>query len=173
MATQIALLDETKNLSKGLVDDEGFPRNDLDFGELVNYRNLKRRKAELNNDHLALMKEIESRLFAFHAKQLGAKNQNWSSETSQPKANFLKSKPIQEEPVKKKEESPKIDYLTPFARIDSVAPGSPAEKCGLQIGDLVSEFGEVMIYSMDWKKQITGLVREGVAIRVIMMRKHV
>ena len=105
------------------------------------------------------MKDIESKLFAFHAAQLGAKNENWSSETTQPKANFLKSKPVQVEPVKKKEESQKIDYLTPFARIDSVAPGSPAEKCGLQVGDLVSEFGEVMIYSMDWKKQIASLVK--------------
>lgn len=105
------------------------------------------------------MKDIESKLFAFHAAQLGVKNENWSSETTQPKANFLKSKPVQVEPVKKKEESQKIDYLTPFARIDSVAPGSPAEKCGLQVGDLVSEFGEVMIYSMDWKKQIASLVK--------------
>ena len=37
---------------------EGFPREDIDFGELSNFRNLKRRKAELNNDHVKLMKEI-------------------------------------------------------------------------------------------------------------------
>jgi DNA-binding ferritin-like protein (Dps family) len=30
---------------------------------LSNYRNLKRRREELNNDHSALMKEIEKRLF--------------------------------------------------------------------------------------------------------------
>lgn len=106
------------------------------------------------------MKDIESKLFAFHATQLGLKNnENWSNETNQPKANFMKNKPAQEEPVKKNEESQKIDYLTPFARIDSVAPGSPAEKCGLQAGDLVSEFDEVMIYSMDWKKQIASSVK--------------
>ena len=54
---QIVGLDETKDL-KRVVDHEGFPRADLDFGELANYRNLKRRRAELNNDHLALMKDI-------------------------------------------------------------------------------------------------------------------
>jgi hypothetical protein len=27
---------------KGVVDAEGFPRADLDFGQLANYRNLKR-----------------------------------------------------------------------------------------------------------------------------------
>lgn len=29
--------------SKDLVDREGFPRADLDYGELAEYRNLKRR----------------------------------------------------------------------------------------------------------------------------------
>lgn len=58
LTTQLDLLDETKHFSQGLVDREGFPRNDIDFGEIANYRNLKRRKAELNNDHFALMKQI-------------------------------------------------------------------------------------------------------------------
>lgn len=59
-------MNETKGFNKGMVDSEGFPRNDLDFGEISHFRNLKRRKAELNNDHLALMKEIEKGLFALH-----------------------------------------------------------------------------------------------------------
>ncbi len=48
------------------MDSEGFPRADLDFGELTNYRNLKREKAELNNDHMVVMKEIEKKLFLLH-----------------------------------------------------------------------------------------------------------
>jgi 26S proteasome non-ATPase regulatory subunit 9 len=56
LANNIAILDETKSFNKSLVDAEGFPRSDIDFGELSNYRNLKRKFAELNNDHLALMK---------------------------------------------------------------------------------------------------------------------
>ena len=67
LTTKIELIDETKQFSHGLVDHEGFPRNDINFGELANYRNLKRRKAELNNDHSALMKQIEGKLFALHA----------------------------------------------------------------------------------------------------------
>ena len=39
------VLEETKNMGKSVVDHEGFPRSDLDFGELANYRNLKRRRA--------------------------------------------------------------------------------------------------------------------------------
>ena len=43
---------------KGVIDVEGFPRADLDFGQISNYRNLKRKKAELNNDHFEIMKQI-------------------------------------------------------------------------------------------------------------------
>lgn len=55
--------------SKNLVDSEGFPRPDLDFGELADYRNTKRRLNELNNDHLALMREIESKLYLLHEQK--------------------------------------------------------------------------------------------------------
>ena len=67
MTTKIELIDETKNLGGNLTDSEGFPRADIDFGELANYRNLKRRKAELNNDHFALMKTIEKKLHLLHS----------------------------------------------------------------------------------------------------------
>jgi hypothetical protein len=63
------------------VDSEGSPRADIDFGELTNYRNLKRRKAEINNDHLALMKEIENKLFAYHST-LPKAQQNYEEETT-------------------------------------------------------------------------------------------
>ena len=39
----------------------------MDFGELAKYRSLKKQKAMLNNDHLALKKEIEKGLFSLHA----------------------------------------------------------------------------------------------------------
>lgn len=60
---ELTAINETKKFDKGLVDAEGFPRADIDFGELSDYRNLKRRKVELNNDHVALMKQIEKKLF--------------------------------------------------------------------------------------------------------------
>jgi hypothetical protein len=56
LETKIKAIDEHHHLEKGLIDNEGFPRADLDFGELTNYRNLKKQKAELNNDHMILMK---------------------------------------------------------------------------------------------------------------------
>ena len=48
-----------------LVDDEGFPRADLDLIEIRKHRN---RLACLQTDHQALMKQIEDNLFKLHAK---------------------------------------------------------------------------------------------------------
>lgn len=142
LTSQIALIDETKSFSKGLVDSEGFPRSDIDFGELSNYRNLKRRKAELNNDHYALMKEIETKLFSLHASYKPQTEQTWEKETTQPQPQnaFLKAGKKEKEMIKEEKPVSKIDYLTPFAKISLVSEGSPAWKGGVRAGDLLSEF---------------------------------
>lgn len=49
----------SKGFDKSLVDEEGFPRAELDFGELVSYKNLRRAFNMKNNDHMSLMKELE------------------------------------------------------------------------------------------------------------------
>ena len=48
---------------------------------------------------------------------------------------------------------------------------SPAEKGGLKIGDLLSEFSEVNIYTVDSIKQIPKYVKEGLDGTVVVMRK--
>ena len=66
--------------------------------------------------------------------------------------------------------STKIDYLTPFSRVSIVFEGSPAEKAGLKVGDLLSELAEINIYSLDWQKQIAGVVKEGIPLKLVVMR---
>ena len=53
------------DMKTSLVDNEGFPRNDIDV-YLV--RNTRHRIVCLQNDCRALMKEIELKLVEFHAK---------------------------------------------------------------------------------------------------------
>jgi S1-C subfamily serine protease len=66
--------------------------------------------------------------------------------------------------------TPKIDYLTPFAKISLIFEKSPAESAGLKVGDLVSEFADVTIYSMDWIKQLGQTVREGEELKLVILR---
>lgn len=72
---------------------------------------------------------------------------------------------------KKKEIGHGIDYLTPFAKVSLVEEGSPSHKGGLEVGDLLSEFAEVNIYSLDNLKQIPRHVKEGLEIDIAVMRK--
>lgn len=44
--------------NNNLVDDEGFPSEDLDYGKLKDYRILKKKENELLNDHKDIMKKI-------------------------------------------------------------------------------------------------------------------
>lgn len=55
----------TKNLKQypsgfddKLVDDEGFPSEDLDYGKLKDYRILKKKQNVLFNDYKVVMKEL-------------------------------------------------------------------------------------------------------------------
>mmetsp|Transcript_35538 Transcript_35538/g.32033 ORF Transcript_35538/g.32033 Transcript_35538/m.32033 type:complete len:160 (-) Transcript_35538:323-802(-) len=85
----IQAINEAKNYEKGLVDEEGFPRKDLDFAELADYKDKKRRFNELNNDYKALMKEIEKKLFALHSTYKGKEGEEQkfgeeNKETTEP-----------------------------------------------------------------------------------------
>jgi len=57
----------SKNLDKDLVDSEGFPRADIDFGELTIYRQLKQKLDIINNDLTNHMKKIEKSLVDYHS----------------------------------------------------------------------------------------------------------
>ena len=63
-----------------------------------------------------------------------------------------------------------IDYLTPFAKITSIETESPAFKYGIRKDDLLSEFSEITIYTVDNIKQIPKHVKEGHKIVVIVLR---
>ena len=53
------VFDLSQDCQGSLVDEEGFPRENLEWGKLVNFRNLKRKNNELNNDLKLVMKQIE------------------------------------------------------------------------------------------------------------------
>ena len=49
------------------MDSEGFPRADIDFGELTIYRQLKQKLDIINNDLTNHMKKIEKSLVDYHS----------------------------------------------------------------------------------------------------------
>jgi 26S proteasome non-ATPase regulatory subunit 9 len=65
------------------------------------------------------------------------------------------------------------DIHTPFAKINSVAPNSPAAEAGMQKGDYIKKFGPVNALNHDKLKKLTELVaaNEGVSTSRSTFRK--
>jgi len=105
---QIGILKANNStLHSRLVDNEGFPRADLDIYAV---RHARVRVIELRNDLSAVMDQI--------AKALGTVYAPASGTDSEPEQ--------------------KLDV---FAKVNAIAPGSPAASAGLQRDDLIEKFG--------------------------------
>ncbi|XP_011881654.1 PREDICTED: 26S proteasome non-ATPase regulatory subunit 9 [Vollenhovia emeryi] len=104
-----------------LVDSEGYPRQDIDVYQA---RHTRHKIICLTNDHKDLMRKIEEGLHRVHAL-VG------SSIAGQ----LLPDVPDNQEA--------EVESLEPFLRVNLVSPGSPAETAGIQVEDLILEFGSV------------------------------
>ncbi|VDQ02211.1 unnamed protein product, partial [Trichobilharzia regenti] len=101
-------------LDTPLVDDEGFPRSDIDVALIRITRNNIRC---LNTDHKQIMLELETALHELHEYA----RQNPSGKCSHP------SKQDSNEDRQIEEKSSEV-IKTPFLRIDQIAPNSIAEQ---------------------------------------------
>ncbi|XP_068686616.1 26S proteasome non-ATPase regulatory subunit 9-like isoform X1 [Montipora foliosa] len=104
-----------------LIDDDNYPRSDVDVYAVRVARN---RIICLQNDHKALMKEIESGIHEIHAQAREEKENE---------------KEQQEVKTKDGMES----QLSAFLRVDSVVEGSPSSQAGLKVGDHILKFGSI------------------------------
>ena len=126
-------------LKSSLIDNEGFPRDDVDLMEV---RKLRNKHAILQTDHKNIMKLIENRLFGLHVDYkeihpIGKEPEPVVKESAP--LEVRKESQIDSSNSKETNGSEKI----PFVWIHDVAPGSPAEQDGFQIGDALYRFGEV------------------------------
>merc|ERR1719245_2633105 len=103
-----------------LIDNEGYPRNDIDVHKVREGRN---RLICLGNDLKAITLKIEMGLHNLHSQ----------SAQSVPKSQASEAVSLAEDNEKMK----------PFANIDSVDPNSPADLAGIKIGDQMVSFGSV------------------------------
>ncbi|XP_076055808.1 26S proteasome non-ATPase regulatory subunit 9 [Oratosquilla oratoria] len=106
-------------LQEPVVDREGYPRADIDVYQVQHARH---RIRCLQNDHTAIMKEIEAGLEKVHAEARA------SQQVDPDGANVASEEHI---------------HFESFCKIDQVVPGSPADLGGLKVNDLVIKFGSV------------------------------
>jgi 26S proteasome non-ATPase regulatory subunit 9 len=101
-----------------LVDAQDFPRNDIDIYAV---RDARVNIIRLTNDRDQLTKQIEEKIGKIHTET-----------NSKP----LKSVKDEEPPVRRTTNKP-------ILRISAVSEGSPAEEGGLEVNDIVIQFGKL------------------------------
>lgn len=108
-------------LKDSLIDSEGYPRGDIDIYAIKNKR---RRLAEINTDHKALMRKIESMMQVMYASTSPDENEVMHLEQELPTV---------------------IDDLAiaPFLLVDKIFISSPADACGLRLFDKIIRFGNI------------------------------
>lgn len=154
-----AVLDGQKGvgMTEPLVDCEDYPRADVD---LYQVRTARHNIACLQNDHQAVMKQVEEALHQLHArdKEKQARDQ---AEARQEAQEALSSA-----------QSPRDWPPRAFARVGSISAGSPASNAGLQVGDEIVEFGSVNANNFQSLQNIGSVVQhsEGRPLNVTVIR---
>ncbi|ETV90643.1 hypothetical protein H310_14601 [Aphanomyces invadans] len=127
-----------------LVDEEGFPRSDID---VYTVRHKRHRFACLQNDLKWKMKEIEDVMTSIYAEQkaqqpptLKQPNSTAKGTLSHSTVHAIEANKGTALPVKLLGNSG-VDSAIPFARVESIQDGSPSSEAGLQVGDLILQFG--------------------------------
>ncbi|XP_019722609.1 26S proteasome non-ATPase regulatory subunit 9 [Hippocampus comes] len=144
------LEDQGVGLDGPLVDAEGYPRADVNLYQI---RTARHNISCLQNDHKAIMAEIEDALHKLHARE--------------------KAKRLHDRTEAFEEAMEQQDTLpAAFARVDAVTQGSPASAAGLKVGDEVIEFGSVNTGNFQNLHNIASVVQhsEGKPLRVTVVR---
>ncbi|XP_074777565.1 26S proteasome non-ATPase regulatory subunit 9 isoform X2 [Athene noctua] len=132
-------------MNEPLVDAEGFPRDDID---LYQVRTARHNIICLQNDHKALMKQVEEALHQLHARE----KEKHAKDEAEALAEALSQ-----------------NLPQAFAKVNAVTPGSPAS---ISIDDEIVEFGSVNVNNFQNLQNIATVVQhsEGRPLSVTVIR---
>ncbi|XP_008588980.1 PREDICTED: 26S proteasome non-ATPase regulatory subunit 9, partial [Galeopterus variegatus] len=130
-------------MNEPLVDLEGYPRSDVD---LYQVRTARHNIICLQNDHKAVMKQVEEALHQLHARD----KEKQARDMAEAHKEAMSHKVGQSE-----RHSP----LQAFAKVNSISPGSPASIAGLQVDDEIVEFGSVNTHNFQSLQNIGSVVQ--------------
>ncbi|PKA47733.1 hypothetical protein AXF42_Ash014510 [Apostasia shenzhenica] len=148
-------------LSGNLVDAEGFPRSDIDIPTV---RAQRARLIALRNDHRDITTKIDENLQLLHSAKL-TRSEPQASRTSDPSTSGYGS--ISET------SSMVVDLVArvPFAMVDEISDASPAAEDGLQLGDQIMKFGNLVMGDALLARLASEVQsNEDVQIPVVLMR---
>ncbi|KAH7319961.1 hypothetical protein B0I35DRAFT_430261 [Stachybotrys elegans] len=140
------------DMNTPLVTRDGFPRSDIDVAQV---RTTRARIIRLRNDYKALMSAIEKHIH----KHFESLDDDVAAAEVGAQSSMLP------------DSVPEV-LGAPFAKVNTVAPGSPAESAGLKPGDELRTFGYVNHTNHDNLKKVAECVQgnEGSQISIRVSR---
>ncbi|KAM9108139.1 26S proteasome non-ATPase regulatory subunit 9-like [Megaptera novaeangliae] len=144
-------------MNEPLVDCEGYPRADVD---LYRVRTARHNIVCLQNDHKALMKQVEEALHQLHARDKEKQARDLAEARREAMSHGLG-------------QSQDLSPAQAFAIVNSISPGSPASIAGLQVDDEIVEFGSVNTQNFQSLQNIGSVVQhsEGKPLNVTVIRR--
>ncbi|KAJ5871258.1 uncharacterized protein N7529_003611, partial [Penicillium soppii] len=115
-------------MTSSLTTFDGYPRDDIDIAQV---RTTRVRIIHLRNDHKAVMELIEKGVHEHFARLQSTVAAPTTNGTSQPPT--MPSLPV----------ASTSQLGAPFAKVNSVVSGSPADQAGLKAEDVIRSFGSV------------------------------
>ncbi|KZF24236.1 26S proteasome non-ATPase regulatory subunit 9 [Xylona heveae TC161] len=161
------------NMNTSLTTFDGYPRADIDVAQI---RTTRARIIRLRNDFKNLMSKIETGLHSHYSAAAAAA----AAATSQPPATHHEGPTVggastaSSVPGSVNAASASGLIETPFAKVNSVVEGSPADEAGLKAGDRVRRFGTATWLNHEKLTKVAEVVRqnEGRPIQVKIVRKN-
>ena len=147
-------------ISGSLIDAEGFPVPNIDHMAVLKAR---QRFNMLSNDLKDLNKIIEGKLAEYF--------QNVSSSSTEQRPS-IKEEEHEMQAIELEQEKPIQSIKIPFADVESVVEGSPADEAGLIVGDEIVRFDHIRYGTPNALQKIAYLVsqKEGQNIEVEVIR---
>lgn len=144
-------------MNEPLVDCEGYPRADVDLYQI---RTARHNIICLQNDHKAVMKQVEEALHQLHARDKEKQARDMAEAHEEAMSRRLGS-------------SDSHNLPQAFAKVNSISPGSPASIAGLQVDDEIVEFGSVNTQNFQSLQNVGSVVQhsEGKPLNVIVIRR--
>ena len=147
-------------MNTSLLTFDGFPRSDIDVAQI---RTTRARIIRLKNDHKALMAKLEIAVQEQFAAGKGADgaSRNATDVASSQTAATVSATSSSGAPV----------IEPPFAKVNTVAAGSPAAQAGLQPGDKVIRFGTCNWTNHDRLSKVAQVVQqnENVSLNALLV----
>ncbi|GHJ90308.1 hypothetical protein NliqN6_6710 [Naganishia liquefaciens] len=152
-AYQSQIVANNSTMNSPLVDPEGFPRADID---VYTVRLARAAIVRLRNDHRAVVEEMGRVLQVVYAPENAQPLVNGTSSEGNIGTNGMVNGSSTIQP--------------PLAKVNSVAPGSPAAQAGLERNDFILEFGH-----LDGDNSLADVGQlvaesEGVELRIVVRR---